>query len=448
MRRRRPVVTAAAAAAASISLLPCRASAYGYVGFYGYQAGYGDYAGGGAAFDYAGEDSNCERNDYGECVAPSADRGVDSAAASSAAPADEAEGEAVYGDYAPAAYQQYGSAYAYASDYAGDDSCEMNDYGVCIAPSVDKSDSAESDEGEEGGAGRALQGGGEEEEDDMDLTLSDPLYSDDGQEAELMDGLGDDTVAHLAFWNEGDNMPPDQREQAEAQCSAAMVSSPFLKGNELLQAGDYEGAMVQYKEAIQEDPFNAAPLVNMCSALARSGRFREAEGFCRRAVATQSDMGPAHLVLGQVWLHGGQKYEKRAFMELARATELAPEDTYVRKIFGMELRRTERLEEAAFHFRAVSRLQPSDMANLGYLSDVLERAGRMEEAAALDHAAVGGTQQQQRQQSRGTEEVEEEAMEEATDEEVVVLDETPEAGQDDYPAGYNYAAQYEYKAAD
>jgi len=91
----------------------------------------------------------------------------------------------------------------------------------------------------------------------------------------------------------------------------------------LERMGLTEDATASYRKALELDPGSAAAQFNLGSALARSGNFREAEGYLRAAVEKQPST-QAYTGLGIVLRQQGKAEEAAA--SLQAAIELDPDN--------------------------------------------------------------------------------------------------------------------------
>ncbi len=121
----------------------------------------------------------------------------------------------------------------------------------------------------------------------------------------------------------------------------------FLHGVELHRAGDLEGAIREYRAALQLDPSNVQALSNLGAALSASGRFDE-------AIARYQD-----------------------------ALKLQPSLPGVRLNLGLAYYKSSRFAAAAREFETVHAAAPADLRTSLLLADCYLRLGRFPQAVAL-----------------------------------------------------------------
>lgn len=95
----------------------------------------------------------------------------------------------------------------------------------------------------------------------------------------------------------------------------------YYQGNDLLQHGDYEGAIEQFDEALSLDPANFGALLNRGVANEQLGRFDEAIEDYGRAIALVPSFGRAYHNRGKV--HTKQGHHERAVEDYDRAIQYA-----------------------------------------------------------------------------------------------------------------------------
>jgi Flp pilus assembly protein TadD len=152
-------------------------------------------------------------------------------------------------------------------------------------------------------------------------------------------------------------------------------------------AGDLEGAVEAYREAIERDPEWARPWTGLGIALHALGQTREAEEALRRAVELDPNWSRPHNDLAILLRIAGeideaQKHAERA-LELAGPGDVAPLNTY-----GNILVKLGRLEEAAALFERAAKLEPREPALLYNLACVRALQGRKDRALRLLARAV------------------------------------------------------------
>ena len=119
-------------------------------------------------------------------------------------------------------------------------------------------------------------------------------------------------------------------------------------------------------------------LVTRARQAAELGRFGEAIGLYRQALALEPGNAPAHYLLGRA-LHSADRIEE-AVSHYQRAVELVPQFVEAHNDLGIAYRQLNDLESAARHYRLACKAKP-DMLSAHYnLGVVLANLGRYSEA--------------------------------------------------------------------
>jgi tetratricopeptide (TPR) repeat protein len=101
-----------------------------------------------------------------------------------------------------------------------------------------------------------------------------------------------------------------------------------MRGQALSLAGDTDGAIAEYREALRIDPDFVLAHANLGHALRTKGRLDEAIEQFQDAVAIEAGYVPAHYALGLALIQKGQLETAIAHLHIAR--QLAPDDASVR----------------------------------------------------------------------------------------------------------------------
>ena len=129
-------------------------------------------------------------------------------------------------------------------------------------------------------------------------------------------------------------------------------------GNFLVADGDATGAERAFRDALLIDPDWIPATANLADLLRVTGRDAEAEAVLRAGLARHPGAAALHYALG-LWLVRQQQRDA-ALVELARAAELAPDETRFLLAYAVGLKDAERTPEAlAAVDRALSR-RPGD----------------------------------------------------------------------------------------
>ena len=145
-----------------------------------------------------------------------------------------------------------------------------------------------------------------------------------------------------------------------------------------------EDAEDLYRKALTLDPGSASANFNLGGSLARSGRFEEAEGHLRAALATQPNTETL-TGLGVVVWQQGRPEEAKGF--LARAIETDPTNAAAYDHLGTLQVQQGQLDEALATYRRLAERRPSPAAHRE-LAQVLTRLGRADEARQAEQVAA------------------------------------------------------------
>ena len=179
---------------------------------------------------------------------------------------------------------------------------------------------------------------------------------------------------------------------AAGQYRAALAADPLLHGARLNLAaasrelGDEEGAAEHSLEVLRHKPRSVAALNNLGAALCRLGRAGEAVRRLEAAIRIE----PGNLTtlhnLGVALDSAGAPAEAEACFDKALA--LRPDFPDAHRSLANLLRGSERLEEAALHYRAVIERLPLDFRSYGNLGLVLLNLNRPHDAVAVYEKAL------------------------------------------------------------
>jgi len=145
-------------------------------------------------------------------------------------------------------------------------------------------------------------------------------------------------------------------------------------------------ALTVLEKAVAFLPNDAEAQYNFAVALKEKGDFKQAEQFCRHAIALQADYTPAHYTLGIV-LHSQQRLEE-ATVAFQQAIVLKPEDEDVYNNLGILLKEQQRFAEAENCYRAVLAIKPNYACGWNNLGMIVQHQGRLAEAQSCYRAAL------------------------------------------------------------
>lgn len=153
-----------------------------------------------------------------------------------------------------------------------------------------------------------------------------------------------------------------------------------------MNAGDHRAALPLLRQAVAESPGDAVVHNSYASALAATGRLKEAVAEYRRAVALSPDYPDAHNNLASALVQTGRGDE--AIGEFRKALALKPDFAEAHAGLGGVLAQAGRVDEAIPHLQEAVDLSPQNPGALANLCLALSLAGRPEEAIPLARQAV------------------------------------------------------------
>ena len=185
---------------------------------------------------------------------------------------------------------------------------------------------------------------------------------------------------------------------AEYEAAQALVGDlPSGPANLALLAaarGDHAAAVLHYRRALEIDPWFLPARFNLANLLDALGRPAEAEEVLRAGLeraANPAEEGELRRSLGLAL--GAQRRFADAALELARASELLPEQARIRYNLALVLSEEGRRDEAAALLRELAAADPSDLDSLVALIETLRAQGALPEALArardLEAATAG-----------------------------------------------------------
>jgi len=149
---------------------------------------------------------------------------------------------------------------------------------------------------------------------------------------------------------------------------------------------DYDGAIVEFREAIRLKPDDAMAHNNLGVALKGQGKIEQAIGEYREAIRLEPGLALAHRNLGNTLLDQGKTDE--AIAEYKEAIRLKPDYANPHNGLGNALKDQGKLDEAIAAYREAIRLKP-DYANAhNGLGNALRDLGKLDEAIAEYREAI------------------------------------------------------------
>jgi tetratricopeptide (TPR) repeat protein len=207
-----------------------------------------------------------------------------------------------------------------------------------------------------------------------------------GVEREIVDELTHALVVRLTP-NEGSAPAGSKSVAAPSGRSGARSAQGLLsEGAEHLARGAVTEAMECYQQLVNFDPRNALARNGLGIALARLGRYAEAEDQLRRAIGIRSAFPEAHFNLAGVLQLTGRYHESE--MPLRRALKLKPAYLEARASLGMSLALLNRLPEARDCYEKTLRVAPRHAQALVGLGKIEALEGRFAAAESAYQRAL------------------------------------------------------------
>lgn len=181
---------------------------------------------------------------------------------------------------------------------------------------------------------------------------------------------------------DGDGQDTD--DESDESWEAAEATGPAHADARLLaRRGEYEQALVRFKEALAAAPESAALLAEYGHWLRRAGRGAEAEQALEQALARDPQAAPAHL--DRALLARARGDRKAALTAFEEAMRLRPMHTGTRIAYAQELLEQKRHDEAIALLKPVTEAGSNDrraraLAALGHAYAVTDRAAEAREA--------------------------------------------------------------------
>ena len=137
------------------------------------------------------------------------------------------------------------------------------------------------------------------------------------------------------------------------------------------KAGRYVEAEERFRKALESEPLDFAPMVNLGGTLLSQNRYDEALSFNLMARSMQPDDALANSQLGMNFLYKGQLYKAREF--LLRAKEIDRSHFSIPQLYLAEVYvKQGKLREARAELEEILRLHP-DSPVRGFVTDALRR---------------------------------------------------------------------------
>lgn len=245
------------------------------------------------------------------------------------------------------------------------------------------------------------------------VTGEDPLFAEEGEQAESTDpGLeramaetegvpgGEKVPAHEAEASSEKRAADDPRvvEARRAQREGDSLRAVQLYRSVLMERprdvavrialghiyearGEHNLALEQFEAAKDTAPDDVGVLVDHANALAQVGRFDAAERELRRALKLDPMRPSVHASLGIINFRRG--VYGVAEQELKRAIDLDPSSAAAFHYRGESLNQLGRIDEALTMLERAAQLQPDHARTFYVMGIVFDKKGRPQEAAAM-----------------------------------------------------------------
>lgn len=162
--------------------------------------------------------------------------------------------------------------------------------------------------------------------------------------------------AYQKFKADGDPQPEDTLLEAIRSLDNTALAH-LMKGVELENAGQLDGAVAEHEEAVKQDPKLAQAHANLIALYGRLGRAEKAEAEYHATVAINPNLPQSHYDYG-VFLVSRQRFGE-AESAFRKALESSPAYAEAHSNLGAMLEREGKSEEAIRHYRAAIANKPN-----------------------------------------------------------------------------------------
>jgi len=173
-----------------------------------------------------------------------------------------------------------------------------------------------------------------------------------GQTAEALRHM----AAYRKYKADGDPQPEDPLLEAVRSLDNTALAH-LMRGVELENAGQLDGAIAEHEKAVQEDPKLAQAHANLIALYGRVGRPGQAEKEYRATVEINPNLPQSHYDYG-VFLVSRERY-REAGTAFRKALESSPNYAEAHSNLGAMLEREGKSEEAIEHYRAAIGNKPN-----------------------------------------------------------------------------------------
>ena len=162
--------------------------------------------------------------------------------------------------------------------------------------------------------------------------------------------------AYQKYKADGDPQPEDPLLEAVRSLDNTALAH-LMKGVELENAGQIDGAIAEHEEAVKQDPRLAQAHANLIALYARAGRGDKAENEYQATVKINPNLPQSHYDYG-VFLVGRQRY-REAEAAFRKALDSSPHYAEAHSNLGAMLEREGKSDEAIRHYRAAIEAKPA-----------------------------------------------------------------------------------------
>lgn len=197
------------------------------------------------------------------------------------------------------------------------------------------------------------------------------VYQGTGATAEAREHM----AAYQKYKADGDPQPEDPLLEAVRSLDNTALAH-LMKGVDLENAGQLDGAIAEHEEAVKQDPKMAQAHANLIALYARAGRADRAEAEYRATVAINPNLPQSHYDYGVLLV--SQRRYREAEDAFRKALESSPNYAEAHSNLGAMLELRGKSEEAIQHYQAAVDNKPQfRMAHfqLGHLLLMKKRTG-------------------------------------------------------------------------
>lgn len=154
----------------------------------------------------------------------------------------------------------------------------------------------------------------------------------------------------------------------------------------LVNRGELDGAVSEWREALRVAPENVPILLNLGIILVKLSRAAEAEEILQKAVGLDPQRASAHLHLGRAYLRQGKTQLAEA--ELSTAQQLDPIDDAIDVAFAVLAMRQSRWQAAEAHLKRALTFRHNNPTTHAALGDVYRAMGEWSKAEQAYRTAL------------------------------------------------------------